>query len=148
QLQTARDHDARRLERRQPVDRLPHLLRRERAEVRDLGQAEDLPPLYQGAGVFLYPSLFEGFGVPILEAFGSRVPVITSLGGPFQEVGGGAAEYLDPRDPAALAVAMGRILSDRALAESMRDAGEAQAAQFDPIPLTDRLMAGYRELHP
>jgi glycosyltransferase involved in cell wall biosynthesis len=120
------------------------------AQVRLLGPvpAEDLPPLYQGAGVFLYPSLFEGFGVPTLEAFRSRVPVITSLGEPFQEVGGGAAEYLDPRDPAALAAAMGRILNDRALAETMRQAGEAQATRFDPIPLADRLMAGYRELHP
>ena len=124
--------------------------RRLETQVRLLGPvpADDLPLLYQGAGVFLYPSLFEGFGIPIVEAFHSRVPVVASRGRPFEEVGGSAAWYVDPHDPAALAEAIQQILGDRDAADARRRAGTMEAAKFDVAPLTDRLMAVYRELLP
>lgn len=138
-----------------PTGDTPRLLdlikaRRLEAGVRLLGPvpAEDLPLLYQGAGVFLYPSLFEGFGIPIVEAFRSRVPVISSRGGPFEEVGGAAAWYVDPHDPAALADAIQQILGDGEAANARRQAGVIEATRFDVAPLTDRLMAVYREILP
>jgi len=57
---------------------------------------EDLPAIYQSAKVFCYPSIFEGFGIPIIEALYSKIPVITSKGGVFKETGGEASQYADP----------------------------------------------------
>jgi glycosyltransferase involved in cell wall biosynthesis len=57
---------------------------------------EDLPGIYQSATVFCYPSVFEGFGIPIIEALYSKIPVITSKGGVFKETGGEASQYADP----------------------------------------------------
>lgn len=59
----------------------------------------DLPALYQGATVFAYPSLFEGFGIPIIEAIESGIPVLTSTGSCFAEAGGPDAKYADPHQP-------------------------------------------------
>ena len=59
----------------------------------------DLPAIYQGAAVFAYPSLFEGFGIPIIEAIESGLPVVTSKGSCFAEAGGPAAWYADPQQP-------------------------------------------------
>ena len=57
---------------------------------------DDLPALMRGASVFVFPSLAEGFGMPILEAFASGTPVVASQGGTLQEVGGDACIYVDP----------------------------------------------------
>ena len=57
---------------------------------------QDLPALMQSAGVFVFPSLYEGFGIPVLEAFVSGTPVVASSGGASQEIGGDACEYVDP----------------------------------------------------
>ena len=73
--------------------------------VRRLGRPsdEELARLYRGARCLAYPSLYEGFGIPILEAMASGTPVVTSRGGATEEVAGGAAVLVDPRDPAAIA---------------------------------------------
>ena len=73
--------------------------------VRWLGELpdEELARLYRGALCLAYPSLYEGFGIPILEAMACGAPVVTSLGGATEEVAGGAAVLVDPLDPAAIA---------------------------------------------
>jgi glycosyltransferase involved in cell wall biosynthesis len=86
-----------------------------------LGQVsgEDLPALYQGAELFIYPSLFEGFGIPILEALNSGVPVITSRDGCFPEAGGPGSVYVDMQKPEELAAAIKQILDDKSLQAHM-----------------------------
>ena len=64
---------------------------------------DELARLYRGARCFAYPSLYEGFGIPILEAMACGAPVVTSVGGATEEVAGGAAVLVDPRDPAGIA---------------------------------------------
>lgn len=92
--------------------------------------ADELPSWYQAADAFVYPSLFEGFGLPVLEAMASGTPVITSNVSSLPEVAGDAALLVDPHDVAGLADAIDRILGDRALAAGLRDAGLARAASF------------------
>src|SRR5690606_27729123 len=87
-------------------------------ERRRLAYAE-LPLLYQGAQALLYPSIFEGFGIPILEALWSRTPVITSRGSCFAETAGEAALYVDPLEPASIAEAIRQVTTDAALAQDM-----------------------------
>ena len=72
----------------------------------------DLPAVYQGASLFLYPSLFEGFGMPIVEAMSAGIPVISSAGGCFPEAGGPSTRYVTATDAVGLAAAMRDILDD------------------------------------
>jgi glycosyltransferase involved in cell wall biosynthesis len=104
----------------------------------------DLPALYQGARALVYPSHFEGFGLPILEAVVSGTPVIASTGSCFDEVGGPGSLYVPPTDPAALADALDRVLADDSLCTAMRDAGWAHASRFDDERLAQSLWAVYR----
>jgi glycosyltransferase involved in cell wall biosynthesis len=89
-----------------------------------------LPRWYNAASVFVYPSLYEGFGLPPLEALACGVPTVTSAGTAMAEIVGDAALLADPRDPAALAAAIGRALDDTALRAALRDAGPRRAAGF------------------
>jgi len=106
---------------------------------------DDLPALYQGARLFIYPSRFEGFGLPILEALRSGVPVVTSTGSCFAEAGGAAARYVSPDDPAAVADAIRTVLGDSDLANAMIAEGRRHAATFDDDALAERLMDVYTE---
>ena len=90
----------------------------------------DLPALYAGARVFVYPSLYEGFGLPVLEAMACGVPVITSDCSSLPEVAGGAALQVAPLDEAALAAALQRALQDDAWRAQASAAGLARARQF------------------
>lgn len=90
----------------------------------------DVPLLYQGAEALLYPSIFEGFGIPVLEALWSRIPVITSDGSCFRETAGEAALYINPLQPGTLADAMRRIISDKALRMEMTGKGWVHAGLF------------------
>ncbi|HKP19068.1 MAG TPA: glycosyltransferase family 1 protein [Gaiellaceae bacterium] len=80
-----------------------------------LGRVSDdeLAALYRGARCLVYPSLYEGFGIPILEAMACGTPVVTSAGGATEEVAGGAAVLVDPRDPAAVAAGIEQAVSRR-----------------------------------
>ena len=91
---------------------------------------EDLPAVYRGAELFVFPSLYEGFGLPLLEAMACGVPVITSNVSSMPEVAGGAALLVDPRDVHGLAAAIAQVLRDEALRGRLRDAGIARAGQF------------------
>lgn len=100
--------------------------------VRLVGYAglDDLPPIYQMAEAVVFPSLDEGFGIPVLEAFAAGVPLVASNAGAIPEVAGGAALLCDPLDDVTLAANLQRLLRDAALREQLVAAGRARAAQF------------------
>ena len=91
---------------------------------------EDLPALYSGARAFVFPSLYEGFGLPALEAMACGTPVITSNTTSLPEVVGDAAFLVDPSDPDKLCEAMSTLLSDHSLREELRRKGLMRAAEF------------------
>jgi glycosyltransferase involved in cell wall biosynthesis len=91
---------------------------------------EDLPALYTGALAFVFPSLYEGFGMPVLEAMACGAPVVASNTSSLPEVTGNAALLVDPTDVAALAAALLRIAGDSALRSDLRARGLVQAARF------------------
>lgn len=91
---------------------------------------EDLPALYEGALFFVYPSLYEGFGLPVLEALRMGVPVLASDTSSLPEVGGDAVLYADPENAGAMAAQMERLLADAALRESLIARSASQAVQF------------------
>lgn len=91
---------------------------------------EDIPALYEGALMFVYPSLYEGFGLPVLEAFASKVPVVAGSGGALPEIAQEAALLVDPSDVSAIEAGMERLLSDDSLRRELIRAGEKRAADF------------------
>ena len=90
----------------------------------------DLPGITAGATVFVYPSLYEGFGFPVAQAMAARVPVITSNLSSLPEVTGGAARLIDPRSPAELRAALNRLLTSPATCAYLAAAGKVQAERF------------------
>ncbi len=91
---------------------------------------DDLPRLYAGAACVVIPSLYEGFGLPVLEAMACGAPVVASNAGALPEAAGDAAVLIDPYDEAGLAAAMQRVLDDTAFAGSLIERGLARARQF------------------
>ena len=114
--------------------------------VRFLGRVsdEELPALYSGARVFGYPSLYEGFGLPVLEAMKCGAPVITTRISSMPEVAGDAAAYVDPGDVPALADTLHRILGDDALARRMRERSLAVSAGFSWEQCAHETLSVYR----
>lgn len=102
-----------------------------------------LPALYQMASLFVYPSRFEGFGIPLLEALCSGTPVIGCTGSCLEEAGGPSSLYVAPDDADALARNIDLVLSDEALRQRMVTDGHAYAAQFEARPLTEKLLKVY-----
>jgi glycosyltransferase involved in cell wall biosynthesis len=91
---------------------------------------EDMPALYSGASVFAFPSLYEGFGLPVLEAMACGAPVVTSQGSATQEVAGDAALLVDPRDTSAIEHAIDQLISNRWLRSDLRSRGFERAKKF------------------
>lgn len=100
--------------------------------VRRLGYvaAADLPALHAGASAFCLLSLYEGFGMPVLEAMASGVPTVTSNTPALVEVAAHAAVMVDPMDPDAIGAALVRVLADASFTEELRAAGLKRAAEF------------------
>ncbi|MCW3028377.1 MAG: glycosyltransferase family 4 protein [Solirubrobacterales bacterium] len=98
-----------------------------------LGHVSDgvLAELYRRCAVFCYPSLYEGFGLPVLEAMAAGAAVVTSDVSSLPEVGGDAVEYADPRDPVSIAHAMTRLLSSPERRAAIGVAARERAALFD-----------------
>jgi glycosyltransferase involved in cell wall biosynthesis len=90
----------------------------------------DLAVLYSHAGVFALPSLYEGFGLPVLEAMACGAPVVCSNAGPLPEVAGDAAVFLKPEDPGAWAATMLDVLTNASLSAELRRRGFARSAAF------------------
>jgi glycosyltransferase involved in cell wall biosynthesis len=99
---------------------------------------------YNAADAFAYPSLYEGFGLPPLEAMACGVPVITSNCASLPEVVGDAGRLVDPRQPEALAAALAEVLADATLRDRMSAAGLAQARRFTWEAMGQRLLDVYR----
>jgi glycosyltransferase involved in cell wall biosynthesis len=113
--------------------------------VRWLGEPDDdeVARLYRGALCVAYPSLYEGFGLPVLEALRCGAPVVTSAGTAMEEVANGAAELVDPRDPAAIAAGIERAIARR---DELARRGPERAARFTWRAAADATAAVYREL--
>ncbi len=104
---------------------------------------DDLPTIYQKASVFLYPSFYEGFGIPILEALFSKTPVLTSNVSSLPEAGGPGAHLVDPHRPEEIAAGIEKILSDEAYRQELIEKGYAHAQQFRGEPLAREMMELY-----
>jgi glycosyltransferase involved in cell wall biosynthesis len=107
---------------------------------------EDLPLVYAAADVFVYPSRYEGFGLPVLEAMACGTPVISSETSALPELGGDAARYFDPYDIEAMAEVIRAVWTDAGLQAEMRRRGIEQAARFSWQRAASETMAVYRAL--
>ncbi len=106
----------------------------------------DLPALYQSAAVFVYPSFFEGFGIPIIEALHSDIPVVAATGSCLEEAGGAHSIYVDPTNDEQLAESIYNILSDIQLQAKMIAGGRKHVARFDDKLLAGQMMDLYRKI--
>jgi len=108
---------------------------------------EDLPALYRAARAFVYPSLFEGFGLPPLEAMASGTPVVTSDVSSLPEITGDAALLIDPNDERALANALIEIMNNDRLRAELREKGIAQAKKFTWRDAAEKTLRLYQEAY-
>lgn len=104
----------------------------------------DLPAIYQMAELFVYPSIFEGFGLPIIEALYSKTPVITSKGGCFPEAGGPDTIYIDPENVEELAFQINRVLTDSDLRKRMIENGYNFVQRFNNEKQAEEIMNIYK----
>jgi glycosyltransferase involved in cell wall biosynthesis len=113
--------------------------------IADVPDAE-LAEFYNRAAVFAYPSLYEGFGLPVLEAMACGTPVVCSSASALPEAGGDAALYADPHDAVELAAQLTRVLTDGALRQRMVEAGLRRARQFSWRRTAQQTIALYQSV--
>jgi glycosyltransferase involved in cell wall biosynthesis len=106
----------------------------------------DLPLFYNAAEVFVFPSIFEGFGLPVVESMASGVPTITSYGSSLEEVAGNGALLVDPLDTGAIADAIGKVLTDPQVQQQLAIQGLKRSTQFKPGMLEKKALEVYRSL--
>jgi glycosyltransferase involved in cell wall biosynthesis len=104
----------------------------------------DLPAFYRMASVFVYPSVFEGFGIPIVEAIACGVPVITSNGSCFSEAGGPHCIYVNPSNADELADSMTMVLDNSGLRNTMVEGSKVYAQRFAPPVIAGQMMQLYK----
>ena len=105
-----------------------------------------LPALYQGASLFLYPTLYEGFGLPVAEAMASGVPVVTSNTSSLKEIARGCAELVNPLDVAEIAAAIERCMTDRDHAGRLADRAAERSSRFRWDKAAGNTLDIYREV--
>ncbi len=108
---------------------------------------EDMPAIYRAAKIFIYPSFFEGFGIPIIEALWSGVPVITSRGSCFSEAGGKNSIYINPHQSEELAGAIKKINNDSDLRQIMISSGRLFAGKFRAEKIGSEWIDLYKSLN-
>lgn len=108
--------------------------------------AADFPAIYQQAIAMIYPSVFEGFGIPVLEALWSRIPVITSNVSCLPEAGGEGAFYVDPTKPEEIAQQMKRILNDESFVQLQIEKGWQHAQRFSNYNTAAKVMEVYEQV--
>lgn len=108
--------------------------------------SSDLPALYQVAKLCVYPSFFEGFGIPIVEALHSGVPVVAATGSCLEEAGGEGALYANPLDISDLAEKMQQILTNEPLRNDLILKGKEHIKQFSAERIAEQLVELYQEL--
>lgn len=107
---------------------------------------KDLPAIYQMAEIFIYPSRFEGFGIPIIEALYSKVPVIAATGSCLEEAGGPTSVYVDPDNADELTNAIQNILADPQGRQKQMENGRLFVEKFNPEILSTQLMHLYKSI--
>ena len=107
---------------------------------------DDLPAVYQCAELFVYPSRFEGFGIPIIEALQSGIPVVAATGSCLEEAGGPDSVYVHPDDVAGMARAFNDLLADPARRALMVERGKAYATCFSEEKQAGQLAEVYRQV--
>ncbi len=107
---------------------------------------QHLPALYQQALVFIYPSVYEGFGIPVIEALWSKTPVITSNLSSLPEAGGPGAYYIDPFQSESIAEGIHKVISDPDYAYNLAESGYNHVQQFSMKPLSHAIQKIYTSL--
>jgi glycosyltransferase involved in cell wall biosynthesis len=108
--------------------------------------SEELAITYQLATVFVYPSIFEGFGIPIIEALYSKTPVITNKNGVFKEAAGPNSLYIEPFDTEDLTVKITEVLTNESLANKMKAEGYNFAQKFNDDIIASNIMNCYQQV--
>lgn len=112
----------------------------------DVVKNTDLLGFYQLADAFIYPSVYEGFGIPILESLASKTPVITSRDGCFAEAGGPASIYIDPANSEEFATSIKKVLEDSKLRDRMISEGYQHALGFNANAVAANVMDVYKKV--
>lgn len=107
---------------------------------------KDLPAIYQAANVFIYPSKFEGFGIPIIEALHSEIPVIAAKGSCLAEAGGPNSLYFEPSNAEELAGLIAELLADESKRKSMAANGKIYVEKFNSEKIATELMGLYQSI--
>lgn len=128
------------------LDRIQSSAARDRIRVAGYVSSEDLETLYARAAIFAFPSLDEGFGIPVLEAMAHGVPVVTSNRSALPEVAGESALLVNPTDVSALSAALSQLAEDSNLRSTLTQSGRVRAATFPWLRAIDETYCVYQNL--
>ena len=118
-----------------------------RVHIRNKFLFSDLPAVYQSATVFIYPSFFEGFGIPVIEAMSCGVPVIATTGSCLEEAGGPDSIYVNPEDDQELASRILEIANNASLANRMIESGKIYVKRFEDERIASDIIRVYQVLN-